>query len=839
MATEFENINIGAFVGDQASDGFRSGGIKINANFDKVQVKTKVIPVTVTAADDLTAIADKINLLANVPVGPDESVRFVCSTVPGAALPRYTVLEPVNLGKGSYGVGGFHLAAENLTVISDRLTETPVINQDNKGRNVNLTTISVSATPLTDAAVAQLLNNTTRTITEVQTPVLVWVTTGGGAGPDELYIPPVKHLYLFLAGKGVYGPGGTTVTAAMVKYIATYNPTPEDIENAGNTTTIDLGTLPGEDYVTAANSEARDLSDTETNYFFKYTVDGAAYVLLAFVGVPGLYGVGGTVLTEADFQQAASDDAPPGQILTLEDVALNGNSTTQELISSNGADSAGLSPEGILNFKNSGKKLSIKPTVITDDKLYTIDGSKPNGDSFAMATDVNGLTLTSNPAAQEIYLKNLSGTTLATLNVAFLNNEGTMFYYNNVTGNLELKNDAGVVLSTIPVSAFVTNIVHSAAFNVATPANLEFKDTTGAVLFTVPFAINNISGLQSALDAKVTGTQAADGDIQTETLPNISTAGKYVDSYRLVRWWVSYIKPIINSLLSFKVGQYNTEISAVASGTNTYAATITPAITAYVDGAAYMIKFTNANTAAATLNLNSLGAKNITVGGAALPSGFIDANIPYMMLYNATTNSFRLTTSNKVATQTYGDNSKNIANTEFVQGAVAALSSNFLFNNVDSVPSASLTGTTTATILKTIPIPAGTFKNGSASLRISGGGTGTAGAKIFFIFYSYNATSISGGVQLGRLNMTTPQISAPMWRDYSISNITDASDTTATIKGYPFDANAPIPSGSTLPLGSAVINPVPQGYFHVVGQLENVSDTMFVDYIETIIKRSN
>jgi len=72
----------------------------------------------------------------------------------------------------------------------------------------------------------------------------------------------------------------------------------------------------------------------------------------------------------------------------------------------------------------------------------------------------------------------------------------------------------------------------------------------------------------------------------------------------------------------------------VASGTNTYTVTIpnTPALTT---GLRVTVKFTNANTGAATLNINGLGAKSIVkAGGAALKSGNIKANGVYTLVYD-------------------------------------------------------------------------------------------------------------------------------------------------------------------------------------------------------------
>lgn len=64
---------------------------------------------------------------------------------------------------------------------------------------------------------------------------------------------------------------------------------------------------------------------------------------------------------------------------------------------------------------------------------------------------------------------------------------------------------------------------------------------------------------------------------------------------------------------------------ATASGTNTYTVTIS-GITAYTEGLSVKIKFTNANTGASTLNINSLGAKSIVKSnGNALSSGNIKA----------------------------------------------------------------------------------------------------------------------------------------------------------------------------------------------------------------------
>jgi len=56
-----------------------------------------------------------------------------------------------------------------------------------------------------------------------------------------------------------------------------------------------------------------------------------------------------------------------------------------------------------------------------------------------------------------------------------------------------------------------------------------------------------------------------------------------------------------------------------AGSTDTYVATISPAPTAYVTGGIYVLKAATANTGAATINFNGLGAKTIVPAHSAAP----------------------------------------------------------------------------------------------------------------------------------------------------------------------------------------------------------------------------
>ena len=85
--------------------------------------------------------------------------------------------------------------------------------------------------------------------------------------------------------------------------------------------------------------------------------------------------------------------------------------------------------------------------------------------------------------------------------------------------------------------------------------------------------------------------------------------------------------------------------SATAIGTNTYVATLTPALTSLSPTLRLFVRFTNANTGAATLNMNSLGAKPIVKNvSTALATGDILAGQILCLAYDGT--SFQVIGSN-------------------------------------------------------------------------------------------------------------------------------------------------------------------------------------------------
>lgn len=92
----------------------------------------------------------------------------------------------------------------------------------------------------------------------------------------------------------------------------------------------------------------------------------------------------------------------------------------------------------------------------------------------------------------------------------------------------------------------------------------------------------------------------------------------------------------IIKLNTIPLSQANAHNWANASGTDTYTATLTPALTAYTAGNCFLVKFANANTGASTINFNGLGAKTLKKAGAALAASDIINNGVYLIGYDGT-----------------------------------------------------------------------------------------------------------------------------------------------------------------------------------------------------------
>lgn len=144
--------------------------------------------------------------------------------------------------------------------------------------------------------------------------------------------------------------------------------------------------------------------------------------------------------------------------------------------------------------------------------------------------------------------------------------------------------------------------------------------------------------LGSVINSLTAKTTPVDADFVPINDSAAGNASKKLSWANIKATLKTYFDAIYNSIAGYQSGS---SLYAVASGTNTYTVGLTPALTAYTTGMRVFILFTNAQTTAATLNIDGLGAKSILKrNSTALVSGDIAAGQIYQLVYDGT--NFRL-----------------------------------------------------------------------------------------------------------------------------------------------------------------------------------------------------
>lgn len=116
--------------------------------------------------------------------------------------------------------------------------------------------------------------------------------------------------------------------------------------------------------------------------------------------------------------------------------------------------------------------------------------------------------------------------------------------------------------------------------------------------------------------------------IQEELSQTIEAAGITLDKTKYTQ---------LKQAIDFFAQRNGAIYAASTTAANTYTATLSPVPPSYTNAMGVLIKFTNANTGAATLNLNTLGAKSIKrLDGSDLLSGDIYAGMFALMFYDGT-----------------------------------------------------------------------------------------------------------------------------------------------------------------------------------------------------------
>jgi hypothetical protein len=401
-----------------------------------------------------------------------------------------------------------------------------VFEQNNLGRRINLNAVpNDTGVPGLDFILK--LNTITTIITPMQSPVII-----RGYIPQENNIAKT-HQFLWMGGKGTFGVGGDYVLASMLQELA-----PVLLEDP-DSIVYNYGDLVNQTISQWLNAKLSPIyiQPQESGYFiFKGTIDSVATTYL-WIGDSGEYGVDVLQSSDGDFQQLS--DVPGGVITpTLQQVATEGSeavinsdfsvATTNATfkVKDNGDMFSGGSGTASLNYTvidlGSGQtKTSHTPSAPTDiinkthldarlnTKADLVNGMVPAGQLPSYVDDVlEFATLAAFPTTGE------SGKLYIAVNTNLVYRWG---------GSAYVVTSSSLALGETSVTAYRGDR-GKAAYD-------HSLLTTGNPHGT---AITDISGLQPAINAKLTGTAANDTEMQAASA---TEDNKFVSRLKLFNWW--------------------------------------------------------------------------------------------------------------------------------------------------------------------------------------------------------------------------------------------------------------------------------------------------------------
>lgn len=172
-------------------------------------------------------------------------------------------------------------------------------------------------------------------------------------------------------------------------------------------------------------------------------------------------------------------------------------------------------------------------------------------------------------------------------------------------------------------------------------------------------------------------------------------------------------------------------LSAVA-GTNTITATGPTSMSAYVSGQRFFFIPANTNTGATTLNVTSIGAKNVFCGGAACLGGELRIGVPALVMYDGT--QFNLIGA--------GGKSFGLGNSTSALAPAGLVSV-----NVTSVGSAGAGPDD----LMSYTVPANALSANFKTIRITATGLTANNANAKSLLFKFGATSVQTGLTVSSL----------------------------------------------------------------------------------------
>lgn len=303
-----------------------------------------------------------------------------------------------------------------------------------------------------------------------------------------------------------------------------------------------------------------------------------------------------------------------------------------------------------------GAKVAVGATTATLNSATDSDG-------VSLPAGTYGFTIDRNNSSKEYFTATLSGTSLSSIKtITRGTGAGTAGFARAHRKGAEI-----VITDHVVIKRILNLLDGTTDFDSATPIKYDGVATLtpGSNQFATVAYVDAVS-IAGAADATTTTKgiveEATEAEINAGTAAGGTSARLFINPSTLAtsnygtRLPTSGEKSAIagnntdiaigsgNKLMSQTGFQKNAEIYAASTtGNDTYVVTLSPVPTSLVNGMMIMFKPDTANTGAATLNVNSLGALSIVTGlNTALVTGDILANQVCVVVYNSTSTVWQL-----------------------------------------------------------------------------------------------------------------------------------------------------------------------------------------------------
>lgn len=209
--------------------------------------------------------------------------------------------------------------------------------------------------------------------------------------------------------------------------------------------------------------------------------------------------------------------------------------------------------------------------------------------------------------------------------------------YTNLNGGVGQEHLSGQPWETSQAAEYVNNIIDSLREGYISEYNSPSYVSASSFTVTGDLTASYTAGrpLRYNNDNTKLGIVASSSYSGITGLTTVLTGfGTVPSTLTSVEYGIQPKGAAIATAVGVQNGSY--QYAADSGSASAYVVALSPAPTAYTAGMTILFKASNTNTAAPTINVNALGAKNLYLGSQAVPNGYIQSGNMVLASYDGT-----------------------------------------------------------------------------------------------------------------------------------------------------------------------------------------------------------